>query len=139
MRFDGERLEAVFDRTDGKCHICGGRLSFSNYGKIGARGAREVEHSVCRARGGSNHGNNLYAAHVSCNRSKGTFCTRTARAWFGRSKAPLSKARKQKIRSNSRWGGGTLGALTGAAVGGPIGFIGGAVLGALLGDKINPE
>jgi 5-methylcytosine-specific restriction endonuclease McrA len=37
----------------------------------GERGVWEVEHSVARAKCGSNHGNNLYAACITCNRSKG--------------------------------------------------------------------
>ena len=41
--------EQVFDRTDGKCHICHRRVAWKNYGEPGARGALEVDHSVPRA------------------------------------------------------------------------------------------
>lgn len=139
MKCTDERLVAIFDRTDGHCHICGKKLCFSNYGQAGRRGAWEIEHSNPRCKGGTDRLCNLYAAHISCNREKGTRTTRTARAWDGRTKAPLSKGRKERIRSNNRWGWGTASALLGAAVGGPAGAVIGAALGALVGDGIKPE
>lgn len=101
----------------------------------GRKGAWEVEHSVPRSNGGSEHLNNLYAAHISCNREKGTVTTRTARKWNGRTRAPLSKEKKQEIRSRNRWGWGTAGAISGAAVAGPAGFL----VGGMIGDQIKPE
>jgi hypothetical protein len=139
MAYSNERLEAVFARTDGHCHICGGKLCFSNYGQWDRRGAWEVEHSRPRCNGGSERLCNLYAAHISCNREKGKLTTRTARGRNGRTKAPLSKAKKEQIRSNNRWGWGTAGALSGAAVAGPAGFVVGGLIGAIFGDDIEPE
>lgn len=43
--------EAIFDRTQGLCHICRRRLAWSNYGIFGARGTWEAEHSVPQAVG----------------------------------------------------------------------------------------
>lgn len=135
---DGE-LEAVFERTDGRCHICGKKLCRNNYGLWGRKGAWEVEHSVPRSNRGSEHLNNLYAAHISCNREKGTVTTRTARKWNGRTKAPISKEKKQEIRSRNRWGWGTAGAISGAAVAGPAGFLVGGLIGGMIGEQIKPE
>ena len=33
-----ERLERIFKRTNGRCHICWGALAFKNYGNFGERG-----------------------------------------------------------------------------------------------------
>ena len=139
MRYSTDQLNAIFDRTDGCCHLCGKKLCFSNYGQYGKRGAWEVEHSKARCNGGSDRLANLYAAHISCNREKGTMTTRTVRAWNNRAKAPLSRERKEQIRTNNRWGWGTAGALSGAALAGQAGFVIGGLIGTLLGDDINPQ
>jgi hypothetical protein len=139
MPFTDEQLSRIFERTDGHCHICWQKLFFKNYGRLGRRGAWEVEHSNPRCNGGSDRLCNLYAAHIICNREKGSLTIRTARAWNGRTKAPLSKQRKEEIRSDNRWGCGSVGALTGAAVLGPPGLLLGAILGALVGDGLRPE
>jgi 5-methylcytosine-specific restriction endonuclease McrA len=139
VRYTDDQLEVIFDRTDGHCHLCGRKMYFSNYAQYGQRGAWEVEHSNARCNGGSDRLCNLYAAHISCNREKGAVTTRTARAWNGRTKAPPSREKKEQIGSNNRWGWGTVGALSGAAVAGPAGLVLGAVLGALIGDSIDPE
>jgi len=139
MRYTPDDLEVIFDRTDGYCHLCGKRLCFSNYGQYGERGAWEVEHSKARCNGGTDRLCNVYAAHISCNRQKGISATRTARARNGRTKAPLSRDRKEQIRQNNRWGWGSVGALSGAAIAGPPGFVIGAVIGALFGDDMEPE
>jgi len=39
MQLAQEELEYVFDRTAGQCHICHGKLAFSNYALNGRRGA----------------------------------------------------------------------------------------------------
>lgn len=90
MKLTDDDLEYVFDRSGGDCHLCHGRLAFRNYGLYGCRGAWEIEHSVPRARGGTNRLNNLYAAHISCNRSKGARATRSVRRQNGYTCAPLS-------------------------------------------------
>jgi len=139
MAFTNEQLSAILDRTDGCCHICGRRLIFKNYGRFDLSGAWEVEHSRPRAYGGCSRLCNLFAAHIECNRAKGVTSSRTARAWFDRTRAPLSRTRKEDIRTENRWGWGTACALSGAALAGPAGFFIGAVLGALVGDSIKPQ
>jgi 5-methylcytosine-specific restriction endonuclease McrA len=70
MSYDVEILRRIYDRTEGHCHICGKKLSFANYAISSGRGAWEVEHSVAKATGGTNHLNNLFPACITCNRSK---------------------------------------------------------------------
>lgn len=136
MAYSAERREQIFGRTDGQCHICWKRLAFSTYGQIGGW---EVEHSIPASSGGSDRLSNLYPSHIVCNRQKGAKTTRTARSWHGRSRAPLSRKRKEEIRESNRWGWGAAGALTGGALAGPVGLFLGAVIGALAGDGLNPE
>src|ERR1700730_11951536 len=114
MAYSTERLEDIFDRTSGYCHICGGKLSFCNYGIFGARGAWEVEHSRPRCEDGTDRLNNLYAAHISCNRSKQAICTRKARSQYGRSRAPLSAPRRSNAKYRNAVAGGFVGAVVGA-------------------------
>lgn len=109
MAFDNDTLGRIFHRTDGHCHICRRKLAFTNYGQAGKRGAWEVEHSNARSNGGTDRLNNLYAAHITCNRSKGCWSSRSVRAKHGYRSAPLSAHTKQK---NTMKGG-----LVGAALG----------------------
>lgn len=133
------RLRAIFARTDGKCHICHRQLSFCNYNKFGERGAWEIEHSTPKCMGGTDRLNNLYAAHMSCNRRKGAASTRCARAANGFTRAPLSTAKKEKVRSDNRWGWGAGGAGIGALLFGPPGALIGGIVGTCIGDSIDPE
>ncbi len=138
MKYSPERLRQIFDRTSGYCHLCGKKLSFRNYGRINTRGAWEVEHSNPRINGGSDHLNNLYPAHIRCNREKCDLTTRTARAWNDRSKAPLSlKKRKEAKIVNTVIGAG-LGLVLGSLFG-PAGRLICSAMGAYLGRKINPD
>jgi len=126
-----DRLQTIFAKTDGRCHLSGQKLSFSNYGAIDARGAWEIEHSVPRSKGGTDHLNNLYPASIAANRAKGNGTTRTARAGHGLTRAPLSEQRKEEVRQNNAWKGLGLGIL-----GLPLGPIGVGVLatiGAIIG------
>lgn len=139
MAYSDEELTAIFERTDGKCHICGTRLAFRNYNNPeGTWGVWEVEHSNPKAKGGTNRRNNLYAAHVSCNRSKGKNSTRSARAKNGRTAAPLSAKRKQERKTDNAVLVGGLGLALGA-LGGPITAIACATLGAALGYEQDVE
>lgn len=54
----------------------------------------QVEHSVPRARGGTNRLNNLYGAHARCNQQKGTRSSRAARAQHGYIRAPMCRAER---------------------------------------------
>ena len=138
-RYTDERLSRIYDKTSGKCHICHRKLSWSNYGVHGARGAWHVDHSKARARGGSDHGNNLYPACISCNLEKSTATTRTARGWHGHTSAPLLRDRAQAKRSNNMWGSAAVGAGIGLRVAGPAGALVGGLLGAVLGDTISAQ
>lgn len=139
MAYSEDRMNDIYDRTDGYCHLCGKKLAFKNYGVFGARGAWEVEHSVARALGGTDRLNNLYAACISCNRSKGRRATRAIRALYGRTRAPLSRRRKEAVREKNA----TLGALIGAGLGGLAKGVPGALVGGLfgawLGHSQDPE
>jgi hypothetical protein len=135
MPFHVDQLEIIYARTDGYCHICHAKVYFVNYGQAGARGAWEVEHSRAQVRGGTDHGNNLRPACISCNRSKGALTTRTARARHGNTRSPLSKSAKAAIREENSTVAATFGVLLGA-VGGPIGMAIGGVAGAWIGKNL---
>ena len=136
MAYSDERLNDIFDKTDGHCHICHEKLSFGSYGNVAARRGWEVEHSVPRANGGTDHLNNLFPAHVSCNRRKRHGSTRSARALHGFTRAPYSKAKKDIIQDKNTLGGCTLGGFVGGAVGGPIGFVIGTTIGGIAGRSL---
>lgn len=138
MAYDAVTLERIYDRTEGKCHLCRKKLSFSNYGLLGRRGAWEVEHSNARATGGTDHSNNLYAACIECNRVKGKMPTRAARARNGYTCAPYS--RKQRTQNT----------VTGATIGSLViglmfpqyrllSWVVGAAAGALIGNAEEPD
>lgn len=131
MAYDNHTLTRIYDRTDGDCHICGTGLCYSNYGCVGYRGAWEVEHSVPLSCGGTNHLNNLFAAHIRCNRSKRACSSKVARAQHGRSRAPYCREKKQQIRRDNT--------ITGSIIGGTLGYVGGpwgSAIGAYIGGRI---
>jgi len=70
MAYTDEDLNYIYDKNEGFCWHCGRKLSFVNYGRLGEKGAWEVDHSVPKARGGTDHLNNLVPACIACNRSK---------------------------------------------------------------------
>lgn len=130
----------IFQKTDGRCHICRKRLCFNNR-RVGERGAWQVDHSRARANGGGDHANNLLPACCDCNNEKSTGSTRAARAraGHGRTRAPMSKAKKTAAKQrNAVVGGLGLGAL-GALFGGPAGAVIGGIAGAALGGSADPE
>lgn len=110
MPIDENTRRRAFERTDGRCHICRSALQWETYGQRGRPGAWEVDHSRPRARGGTDHGNNLYAACIRCNRSKQARSTASARSRHGYRTAPKSQA----VRSNDAIGWGLLGSVVGA-------------------------
>lgn len=138
MAYDQETLRRIFERTDGDCHLCCGRLCFNNYANYGSRGAWEVEHSVPLSQGGTNRLNNLYAAHISCNRSKAAQSTRKRRARYGRTRAPYCVGKKAAVRRSNALKGGALGGLLGSLFGSP-GSVIGAAIGAKSGSDIDPN
>ena len=133
-----DRLKEIYKKTDGNCHICHAKLSFSNYAAHGANGSWEVEHSKPKSKGGTDNLNNLFAAHIRCNREKGTLHTRTARSYYGNSRAPLSKNKKQNIKAENTTAGVIIGGLIGSLFG-PGGTIIGAGIGAAIGNESSPK
>lgn len=98
MQVTEELLDHVYDRTAGDCHLCHTRLARRNYGLVGRRGGWEIDHSVARVNGGTNHRNNLFPAHISCNRSKQAGSSRSIRARNGYTRAPLSLEARERAR-----------------------------------------
>jgi 5-methylcytosine-specific restriction endonuclease McrA len=138
MRYTDDQLAAIYERTDGKCHLCWKKLAWRNYATVGARGAWEVDHCVPRARGGTDHGNNLRPACTSCNRSKQDRPSRRARAARGRTRAPQSAARNAEIRLSNSLTLGSAAAGLGLA-GGPLTTIMFGLFGAAIGYDLDPD
>lgn len=138
MVYDQKTLRRIYDRTSGYCHICARKMYFNNYGLVGARGAWEVEHSVAQVKGGSDHLNNLYGAHISCNRKKQDATTATARSWHDRTRAPLSRTEVKRKKQNYTVAGAVSGSLLGLRFGLP-GALVGSILGAVIGSEIKPK
>jgi len=137
MSYPTPKLKSIFARTNGHCHICHGRLVFSKYGQSETNGAWEVEHSVAKANGGTCHGNNLFAAHTTCNRQKGVLTSRSARRRFAQTRAPWSAEKhKKKVTENGVTGACLLGAA--GLAGGPIGVAILGTLGYALGSALTP-
>lgn len=140
MAYSEDDLNFIYDRSGGYCHLCRKKLSFTNYGRHGERGAWEVDHSVARARRGTERRNNLYAACTSCNRSKGASCTRTVRARNGHTRAPMCTDDRRWTRTRNRWVAAAVGGIGGwAAASNPFVALVGAGLGLWIGGRIKPE
>ena len=134
-QYNPDRLERIYRRTDGRCHICRKKLSLVNYGRADERGAWQIDHSRARVKGGSDHLNNLFPACIPCNLDKGTVTSRTARAPYGHTRAPLSRERKEEARNSRVVVGAGAGLLVGGALGGPLAALGLAVVGGVLGHS----
>lgn len=139
MAFDSDKLKLIYARTSGRCHLCSKKVAFSNYGILGARGAWEVDHSVPRARGGTDRLNNVLPACIPCNRSKGDGSTRSARAKNGRTRKPMSEGERGRARGKQAAGGAVVGGAIGFFLGGPPGAVAGAAIGAGIGASVDPE
>ena len=138
MAWTDDDLDAIYNRTSGKCHLCHKKLARFNYADYGARGAWEVEHSVPKASGGTDHLNNLFPACITCNRSKNAGSTRSSRAANGRSRAPLNRKARRAAKTGSALVGAGLGAFVGSAFG-PLGTLVCGALGAHLGHMDDPD
>lgn len=138
MAFSKIGKRNIYYRTSGKCHICGKKLAFENYSFLGLKGAWEVEHSNPKSMGGTNRLNNLYAACITCNRSKNNKSTKLARAKYGRTRAPLSRKKRKEEKRNNSFLGGLIGGMIGS-VAGPPGAVIGATIGAKLGFDKDPD
>lgn len=138
MAYNYDTQRRIYDRTDGYCHLCCKKLSFINYANYGAKGAWEVEHSIPLSQGGTNHLNNLYAACVSCNRSKAVQSSRKVRSQYGRKRAPYCRDKKAEIRRSNTITAGVIGGVIGSIIG-PVGSAIGAAIGAKIGRDIDPN
>ncbi|MEZ4271047.1 MAG: HNH endonuclease signature motif containing protein [Myxococcota bacterium] len=139
MAYSARELRTIYDRTDGRCHICRKKLSLVNYGKLKGRGPWEVDHSHPRVNGGSDRKSNLLPACPSCNRSKGSSNNSSVRDQHGHTRKPLSKSERAAARRWNATGGGAVGAVAGGLLGGPPGFVVGGLLGAALGHNAEVE
>jgi hypothetical protein len=79
MGHDRQKLNDIYDKTGGYCHLCNKKLSRTNYNAHGAKGAWHVDHSKALYNGGTHHMNNLFPACISCNLEKGTLHKTTIR------------------------------------------------------------
>lgn len=70
MPYSDEDRNWVYDRTNGKCFYCGKQLSRINYGKVGNKGAWEVEHFIPIRSNGAHQPYNWVAACIDCNTRK---------------------------------------------------------------------
>lgn len=133
MKRSNERLNAIYDKTNGYCHLCHKKLAFSNYGINGAKGAWHIDHSIPRAKGGSDHLNNLYAACIPCNLTKSDSNNKLVRSVYGHKRAPYSKSKLESIKNTNTSGGFIVGAIIGLRFG-PIGALVGGLVGGLIGS-----
>jgi hypothetical protein len=111
-KFSEAERKRILQKTDGRCHLCHKTLYLSNYGKSGAKGAWEIDHSRAISLSGSDRLQNLYPACISCNRSKQARSNKAFRATVGYSRSPYSPAEKERIRKGSS----IIGAVSGAAL-----------------------
>lgn len=138
MAYDKMTRRRIYDRTSGYCHICKKKLSFRNYGKKDERGAWEVDHSQPHSKGGADHLNNLYACCVTCNRTKGTCTSQTARSWYDRKKAPLSRVRRKEVKYTNAIFGGIAGLIIGLFVS-PLAALFAVAVGGRIGYDVDPD
>lgn len=134
-----EKLRRIFDRTSGRCHVCHRFLSFDSYGKINTEGAWEIDHSVPRAKGGSDHLNNLFAACVSCNRSKQQLSSRTARKRAGKKRSPLNRKQRKRAVIENVAAGMTMGSIVLPALLQGFHPLAGLIFGAAAGASRDPD
>jgi hypothetical protein len=139
MKFDKRQLDSIYRRTSGYCHLCHVKLARRNYGQTGTKGAWQVEHSVPRSRGGTDHPNNLFATCVRCNLNKSNMTTRTARSWNDKTRAPLDPEKRGEAKFGNAIAGAIVCGVAGVAVAGPVGLIVGVLAGASLGSSENPD
>ncbi|MGE3703081.1 MAG: HNH endonuclease [Hyphomicrobiaceae bacterium] len=128
--FDEATRRTVFEKSNRLCHLCWQPIAYSNYGNHGARGAWEIDHSIPRAQGGTDHLNNLYAAHTRCNRSKQTRSSASVRRENGHTRPPMSAAALKELKAGDAWTGAFSVGLLGLRFGGIPGLLLGAAIGA---------
>ena len=138
MKKSEHLLRRIYDRTSGYCHLCGKKLSLINYNCSRKRGAWHIDHSKPRSTGGGDNIQNLYVACIGCNSDKSNFSTKTARAWNGRARAPMSKRKRKSAKLENALLGAGVGMFVGSLFG-PLGRLIGIIAGAHIGNKANPD
>lgn len=138
MSFTKDKRRRVYDRSSGYCHICHKKLAWKNYREIEARGAWEIEHSNPKARGGTDALNNLYPACIPCNHSKRTKSTRSARAVYGKTRAPLTREKREKAKMLNSVMYGLGGAVIARMLWPPATLFAGLIC-MIIGQKRNPD
>jgi hypothetical protein len=139
MAYTVQQLDLIYRRTTGYCHLCHKKLSRKNYGIRNARGAWEVEHSIPRSQGGTDHMNNLFAACISCNNDKSSLTTRTARSWHEKTCAPLCPEKRAEAKIQNGVIGAAVGGFAAAFFLGPFGIAICAIAGGLFAHGKNPD
>lgn len=99
--YSKKELQGIYDRTGGHCHLCNKKLARKNHGKHGRKGCWDVDHSRPKARGGTDHGNNLVAACTSCNRSKQDGTNGAIRAKNGFTSRPKSREERRSAAATA--------------------------------------
>jgi 5-methylcytosine-specific restriction endonuclease McrA len=70
MSYTDDDINWVYDRAGGQCFYRDMRLSFKNYGIVGAKGAWEIDHFLPVRSGGAHQPYNWVPACVDCNTRK---------------------------------------------------------------------
>lgn len=102
-------LDAIWRKTDGRCHLCHESVDLDTYGLLAVYGrdTATVDHLVPQAFGGDDDHDNLMPAHHGCNASRGTRDVEDVRyALAGSSRCPSSGDE----RAFAAFGFGALGA-----------------------------
>lgn len=69
-------LRKLFERDNGKCHICGGVCDWADYGEknsrfVAGKSYPTIDHIKPLSKGGSHSWGNVKLAHFGCNSAKG--------------------------------------------------------------------
>lgn len=68
-------FQALWDRQDGACALCGERMLVNRFqvphARIWAKRRATIDHIVPRSKDGSDEAHNLQLAHAICNKIKG--------------------------------------------------------------------
>lgn len=85
MNYTESKLDQIFDKNGGKCHLCGEKLNRSKHGShASVHGAWQVDHNKPVSKGGTDDLSNLFPACVNCNQEKGNSSTAEARRKINR-------------------------------------------------------
>lgn len=133
--YSEEQLARAFRSTAGRCHLCKGALVEVHYGAAFVEVATgwEIDHQRPRLYGGTEHGNNLRPAHISCNRSRQARSAAAVRAENGVARPPLSHSKRNERQAGGALAGSVVALLVGATTLAPVLILAG--IGAWLSDE----